>query len=219
MSSAALAPTWRIRPAAAGGRGRCSAVDESDARLVARGRAGDRAALAALIERHQTMAFGVAYRLLRSPEDAEDAAQEAFVQVLTRLHTLAEPAAFPGWLRRVTVNLSLDRLRRAGRVALEPLASDPAVVNPERGPEAAALAAEHRRDLEEALAALPTPYRLAVVLRDVEGLSYQEVAAALGVPEGTVKSRLHSGRQLLRRRLRPCPAGGGHTEGVRHAEA
>ena len=193
-------------------------MDEPDAVLAARGRAGDRTALAGLVRRHQGVAFGVAYRLLGSAEDAEDIAQEAFVQVLTRLHTLQDPAAFVGWLRRVTVNLCLDRQRRGGRVLFESLEPDLAVADPGRGPEALALAAERRRELERELAALPTPYRLAVVLRDVEGLAYQEVASLLGVPEGTVKSRLHEGRRLLRQRLRPPSRDAASTEEVQHAQ-
>jgi RNA polymerase sigma-70 factor (ECF subfamily) len=193
-------------------------VDEPDAVLAARGRAGDRTALAGLVRRHQGLAFGVAYRLLGSPEDAEDIAQEAFVQVLTRLHTLQDPAAFVGWLRRVTVNLCLDRQRRSTRVLLQPLVPDLVAPDPGVGPEASALTAERWREVERELAALPTPYRLAVVLRDVEGLAYQEVASLLGVPEGTVKSRLHEGRRLLRQRLRPVSRNGTSTEEVHHAE-
>ena len=155
-------------------------MDEPDAVLAARGQAGDRTALAGLVRRHQGVAFGVAYRLLGSAEDAEDIAQEAFVQVLTRLHTLQDPAAFVGWLRRVTVNLCLDRQRRSARVRLESLEPALALPDPGCGPEAATLIAERWRELERELAALPAPYRLTVVLRDVEGLAYQEVTALLG---------------------------------------
>jgi len=193
-------------------------VDEPDAVLAARGRDGDRTALGLLIRRHQGVAFGVAYRLLGSREDAEDIAQEAFVQVLTRLHTLQDPAAFVGWLRRVTVNLCLDRQRRGARVLFESLEPDLALPDPGCGSEALALTAERWREVERELAALPTPYRLAVVLRDVEGLAYQEVASLLGVPEGTVKSRLHEGRRLLRRRLPPRSRDGASPEEAHHAQ-
>ena len=193
-------------------------MDEPDAVLVGRARAGDRAAMASLIRRHQGVAFGVAYRLLGSREDAEDAAQEAFVQVLTQLDRLLNPGAFVGWLRKVTANLCLDRLRRGGRVVLEPLDAEMPLADTARGPEAHALDAERRQELERALASLPAPYRVAVVLRDVEGMTYAEVAALLRVPEGTVKSRIHAGRRLLRQVLASDQPDRPHGEEMRHAE-
>jgi RNA polymerase sigma-70 factor (ECF subfamily) len=121
-----------------------------------------------------------------------------------RLRPLADytPGTFEGWLHRITVNLFLDRVRRAQKIRFEALPDDPErVVGRERSPEAAVLDAGLDADIEVALATLPPDFRAAVVLCDIEQLSYEEIAATLGVKLGTVRSRISRGRALLRAAL------------------
>lgn len=153
--------------------------------------------------------YTMAYRLTGNPDDAADLTQDVFVRVLRNLHTY-RPGTFQGWLYRITKNLFLDGVRRSRRVRMEPLADEewgePASAEP--GPADVV----DRRTLEARLATglanLPATFRLALVLCDVEGLSYEEVAEATGWPIGTVRSRIHRARRQLREHLAPTPPDG-----------
>lgn len=152
-----------------------------------------------VVERHGQRIYNLAYRLTGNPHDAADLAQDVFVRVFRNLDRY-QPGTFDGWLYRVTKNLFLDRVRRERKVRLEVLEPDHL---PASMPEAAGPADLYERrtleaDLEQGLAALPHDFRLAVVLCDVEGLSYEEIAAATGWAMGTVRSRIHRGRRQLR---------------------
>jgi RNA polymerase sigma-70 factor (ECF subfamily) len=167
----------------------------TDAALVQRYLRGEMAAFEELMQAHEDRVFAVCLRLLRNREAALDATQETFVTVFRKADRFAGKSAFSTWLYRVAVNTCYDQARRNRRHATEPL--------PE-GRDPSDLAAddqyrsvELRPDLEAALAALPEEFRAAVVLADVEGLALQVVAEALGVPVGTVKSRVFRGRRLL----------------------
>jgi RNA polymerase sigma-70 factor, ECF subfamily len=152
--------------------------------------------------------YNVAYRLTGDAEEAKDLTQDVFVRIYRNLDKY-EPGTFEGWIYRITKNLFLDRVRRRSRVVLEPLPEEewrqPEDEGP--GPEARLDQGMLRGDIEAALTELPPDFRTAVVLCDVQGLSYEEIAAATGWPLGTVRSRIHRGRRLLRAQLSETPTG------------
>ena len=155
-----------------------------------------------IAERYGSVVYTMAYRLTGDRDEARDLAQDVFVRVYRNLDRY-QPGTFEGWLYRITKNLFLDRVRRRKRVRFEPLPEEewrqPSDVTP--GPAERIESGLLRGDLERALQELPPLFRTAVVLCDVQGLSYEEVAQATGWPIGTVRSRIHRGRRLLRRRL------------------
>jgi len=154
-----------------------------------------------VVRTHSARVFRLAYRLTGNRHDAEDLTQDVFVRVFRSLADYT-PGTFEGWLHRITVNLFLDRVRRAQKIRFEALPEDAErVVGREVSPEVAVLDAGLDADVEAALAALPPDFRAAVVLCDIEQLSYEEIAATLGVKLGTVRSRISRGRALLRAAL------------------
>jgi RNA polymerase sigma-70 factor (ECF subfamily) len=185
-----------------------------DRGLVARARAGDLAAAGELLTRHQRLAYTAALRLVGAPADAEDVAQEALVRAFTHLAELQEAEDFAPWLRRIAVNLSLNVLRRRGRIRFESLdAPPPAAGGGDRGrpepadesqrtPEAAALGAAEWAEWEGLLRRLPDEQRVAVVLRDVYGYDLAEVAALQRCGLSAAKMRVSRGRAALRQLLR-----------------
>ncbi len=150
---------------------------------------------------HGRFLYTVAYRLTGNSDDAQDLVQEVLLKVRKGLETY-RPGSLEGWLSRITTNTFLDETRRRRRRPVDLLPEDPDRVLP-AGPAAdIALAAEVLPDdIQQALARLPEEYRVAVVLCDVVGLSYQEIGESLDVPVGTVRSRIHRGRALLRKAL------------------
>jgi RNA polymerase sigma-70 factor (ECF subfamily) len=164
-----------------------------------------------IVREHSARVYRLAYRLTGNQHDAEDLTQEVFVRVFRSLSSYT-PGTFEGWLHRITTNLFLDQARRKQRIRFDGLPDDVGDRLPGRepGPERAW---EHNNldyDVQQALDALPPDFRAAVVLCDIEGLSYEEIAATLDVKLGTVRSRIHRGRSLLRAELahrRPQVAG------------
>src|SRR5438445_10924847 len=145
--------------------------------------------------------YTVAYRLTGNRDDAEDLVQEVLLRVRRGLETY-KPGSMEGWLSRIATNAFLDEVRRRRRRPVDLLPDDPDWVLPPAAAADAALAAEVLPDdVEAALLRLPEDFRAAVVLCDVVGLPYQEIGEALGVPVGTVRSRIHRGRALLRKAL------------------
>ena len=146
--------------------------------------------------------YRLAYRLTGNQHDAEDLTQEVFVRVFRSLSSYT-PGTFEGWIHRITVNLFLDGVRRKQRIRFDALADDASDRLPgsETGPERAYEHANLDRDVQAALNDLPPDFRAAVVLCDIEGLSYEEIGATLGVKLGTVRSRIHRGRAQLRESL------------------
>jgi RNA polymerase sigma-70 factor (ECF subfamily) len=145
--------------------------------------------------------YTVAYRLTGDHDDAQDLVQDVLLRVRRGLATY-QPGSMEGWLSRITTNLFLDDMRRRRRRPADPLPDRPDATLPPAPSADEALAAEHLGDdVEDALRRLPDEFRAAVVLCDVAGLSYAEIAAALDVPVGTVRSRIHRGRLLLREAL------------------
>ncbi|MDX1621719.1 MAG: sigma-70 family RNA polymerase sigma factor [Nitriliruptorales bacterium] len=153
--------------------------------------------------------YTTAYRLTGDPDEAQDLAQDVFVRVYRNLDKY-EPGTFDGWLYRVTKNMFLDRVRRRRRFRMEPLPAEEWKQHEGEAPgpgdqlEAGLL----RGDIEEALLELDPHFRTAVVLCDVQGLTYDEIAEATGWPVGTVRSRIHRGRKQLREAL--TTSGGAH---------
>jgi RNA polymerase sigma-70 factor (ECF subfamily) len=151
-----------------------------------------------LVREHADRVYRLAYRLSGNQHDAEDLTQETFIRVFRSVQNY-QPGTFEGWLHRITTNLFLDMVRRRGRIRMEALPEDYDRV-PAEDPNPEQIYHDSRLgpDLQAALDSLPPEFRAAVVLCDVEGLSYEEIGATLGVKLGTVRSRIHRGRQALR---------------------
>lgn len=172
-------------------------VDLEDTALVAQAQDGDRKAFSELVLRHQKAVYRVCYRLLDNPEDAEDAAQDAFLRAYDRLHTFESRSSFKTWMTRLAVNVSLNQ--RGRRKGFDPLFDGHKSNEP--GPESEAVRAETVSEVREALKLLPENHRTAVTLHDLEGMEYREIADALEIPEGTVKGWVHRGRMRLKELL------------------
>ncbi|HET9878967.1 MAG TPA: sigma-70 family RNA polymerase sigma factor [Candidatus Limnocylindria bacterium] len=190
-------------PAARTG-GRTAPLDD-EAELVARAAGGDRVAFSRLMEHYQSACYGLAWRLLGNADQAADAVQDAFIHAYTAIDRY-RGGIFRSWLLRITANASYDILRRAKRRPSQPLpepdegeAELPDVAT--NNPATEAARSEMYRHLELALRQLPEDQRTAIVLCDVYGMDYNEVAAMTDAALGTVKSRIHRGRLRLRELL------------------
>ncbi|OBJ67782.1 RNA polymerase sigma factor SigE [Mycobacterium sp. 1274756.6] len=158
-----------------------------------------------LVRQHADRVYRLAYRLSGNQHDAEDLTQETFIRVFRSLQNY-RPGTFEGWLHRITTNLFLDMVRRRARIRMEALPEDyDRVPSDVSTPEQIYHDSRLGPDLQAALASLPPEFRAAVVLCDIEGLSYEEIGATLGVKLGTVRSRIHRGRQALRDYLAAHP--------------
>jgi len=150
--------------------------------------------------------YSLAYRLTGSGADAEDLAQDVLLRVRTALARY-RPGSLEGWLLRITTNLFYDRMRHRARHPTEPLddLEDPCEIAPSGSPspEDSALHGELRFVVQEALRLLPHQFRVAVLLCDLYQMSYEEIASTMGWRLGTVRSRIHRGRAMLRERLAP----------------
>ncbi|MET9295446.1 RNA polymerase sigma factor SigE [Streptomyces sp. NPDC003077] len=156
-----------------------------------------------IVSTHSTRVYRLAYRLTGNQHDAEDLTQEVFVRVFRSLSTYT-PGTFEGWLHRITTNLFLDMVRRRQRIRFDALGDDAAERLPSRepSPQQHFNDTHFDADVQQALDTLAPEFRAAVVLCDIEGLSYEEIAATLGVKLGTVRSRIHRGRSHLRKALK-----------------
>jgi RNA polymerase sigma-70 factor (ECF subfamily) len=155
-----------------------------------------------VVRQNADRVYRLAYRLSGNRADAEDLTQETFVRVFRSLANY-EPGTFEGWLHRITTNLFLDMVRRRSRIRFDALPEDASdrLASVSAGPEQAYHETHLDPEVQDALDALPADFRAAVVLCDLEGLSYEEIAATLGVKVGTVRSRIHRGRVQLREAL------------------
>ncbi len=197
--------------------GRSEPVDwgarREDAALMARVRAGSRDAFAEVVERHKDAVVNYLTRVTGDRDRAEDLAQETFIR-LWRAPRYDEQGKLLPFLFRIATNLVRTEERRARRwrllAPLLPHAGVPVIRAGGAAPDPARMALCHelRERLVKEIAALPLAFRAPLVLRDVEELSYEEIAAALGCPEGTVKSRINRARSILRERLEPYRNGG-----------
>lgn len=173
--------------------------EPDDHALVTAAKAGDRRSLDALLRRHYDRVHAVCRRITGSASDADDASQEAMIRIVRSLDRFDERAAFSTWAYRIATNAALDELRRRKRrPALRIVAEDGSTAEPaDLRAEAQLDAVSDREAIDEALAGLGDDFRAAVVLRDVADLDYAEIAAALDVPIGTVRSRISRGRAQL----------------------
>jgi RNA polymerase sigma-70 factor (ECF subfamily) len=170
----------------------------SDNELIDLSLRGDTAAFGALVLRYRKMVIGTAYRVCGDPVLAEDIAQDTFVRVWDRLSTYRPKGSFRGWICRIARNMTIDALRRQKPTVDIDDVSLPATAG---RPEAAALQSERTVAVRAAIMELPMQTRMALVLREYQGFSYQEIAQSLDIPMGTVKSRLNDARRRLRAAL------------------
>jgi RNA polymerase sigma factor (sigma-70 family) len=174
-------------------------MDEEE--LVERCRGGDGDAFRLLLESHQSMLFGLARRIMGSPDDAMDALQDSCVKAWAAIGDL-HGGSFRSWMSTIVARTCLDRVR--SRRETTPVEDEDRVIplpDPRPGPEAQALAAQRLRLIERALGTLSEDHRAIVLMRDLSGLRYEEIAAALDVPIGTVRSRLARARLQLQAEL------------------
>lgn len=186
--------------------------EKDDLELLKRCRSGDLGAFDLLVLRYQNRVFNLAYRLLGDYEEAKDMAQEAFVRAYRSLKSFREESSFYTWLYRIVTNLCKNKLRSWSR-SLKPISLDnpvrkeenqvtPTLVDPKLTPAQVLERKNLQQEVQKAIAGLPGEYRLVVVLRDMEELPYEKIADIIGCSVGTIKSRLHRGRLLLREKLK-----------------
>lgn len=171
----------------------------SDAELVALARSGDQDAFGELVRRYQRPAYSVAFSVVGNHQDAEDAAQEAFLTALQRLDDCRNPARFGAWFLSIVRNRARNLVRRESLRSGDPIPES--AQSSEPSPAKAAQLADLRSRLEEALQTLPEVQREIVLLHDWEGWKHDEIAERLGIPSGTVRSHLHFARKALRTEL------------------
>lgn len=185
---------------------------EEDRALIQQAQRGDSSAFRTLVERHQRRAFGIAVGLVRDENDARELVQEAFLRVYRGLATFEGTSSFFTWLYRIVTNLAIDLMRKPGRKSAEldegrelgdDAAGEFALVSRIDGadPLDVIRRKELARRIEQALAALPPYHRTVIIMREVEGLSYEEMAEAMKVSKGTIMSRLFHARQKMQRSL------------------
>ena len=182
-----------------------------DIALVERYVAGDLAAFDELVSRHQSKVFGICLRMLKDRHEALDATQDTFVTLFRKADRYRAEAAFTTWLYRVTTNVCYDHLRRKQRKRTDALPEHHDPADP-RGEDAFG-AADLRPSITEALGGLQPEFRAAVILVDIEGLALESAAETLGIPIGTVKSRVFRGRKLLAQSLGNLREGSQHPNG------
>ena len=179
-----------------------------DRDLVGRARRGDREAFTQLIVQYQVPLYNMALRMVGGPDDAADIAQEAFLRAWEKIRTLRD-APFKAWLFQIAANLCYDHFRRGRRYGVMPEDDQTGnvvglgIATPD--PQERAEANERNRLVRASIAALDHDLRVAIVLRDVNGMAYEEIAAVLRVPLGTVKSRIARARAQVQERLQQHP--------------
>jgi len=184
-------------------------VSGEEAGIIRRCLAGDEKAYRDLVEMYQAQVFSVALRILRRREDAEDVVQETFVRMFRALDRYDPQRPFAAWLFTITTRLCIDHLRRRKGVTVSLTRQEAGsheeyeieVEDPGPGPDEVTSRTEEERRANELIQALPPHYRIVVVLRHQQDLSYEEIAGALHLPLGTVKARIHRARELLKARL------------------
>lgn len=189
---------------------RPSSQTPTDVELVQRAQSGDRDAFRQLVERYQTKIAGLALGMLRNRDDALDIVQEAFTKAYQNLDRFQGNAGFYTWVYRIAMNLCIDQQRRDGRMTPIPLElpdrPEESAIPVDDGPRSdepfdRARDGQIAERLRAAVADLTPEHRAVILLREVEGLSYEEIAEALDCPKGTVMSRLHYARRQLQSKL------------------
>ena len=197
-------------------------TEESDLVLVKRVQRGDKTAFDLLVRKYQHKVVKLVLRYVRNPAEAEDIAQEAFIKAYRALPQFRGDSAFYTWMYRIAINTAKNSLASRDR---SPIAYDLDLTDPEEShsvqtklqdpdtPEGMALTEEIRLIVNSAIEALPEELKTAIVLRELDGLSYEEIAAAMECPVGTVRSRIFRAREAIDKRLREVFEGGlGRTE-------
>ena len=188
-----------------------SGVEQTDLELVRRAQRGERGAFDLLVLRYQHRVVKLVARLLRDPTEAEDVAQDAFVKAYRALGSFRGDSAFYTWLYRIAVNTARNTMASRQRRPLDYEAdlneSEQAAVESRMRhgdtPEAAALSDEIHRTVNHAVEQLPEDLRTAIILREIEGVSYEEIAEAMDCPVGTVRSLIFRAREAIDRSLKP----------------
>ena len=171
----------------------------------------DRREFDSLVARYHKQAYNIAYRMAGNHADAEDLTQEAFIRAFRFFGQYRRELPFDSWLYKIMSNVFIDRLRRRPKAKIrsmdQPVVTDEGeaqfdVADPGAGPEEAVLSKEMDGRIQAALDTLPEAFRLTVIYADIEGLSYEEIAEVTNTNIGTVRSRLHRGRRLLRNKLK-----------------
>ncbi len=177
-------------------------MDETtDQELLRRYRLGDGRAFDEIVDRYERRVWAVAIRMVGHTEDARDVSQDVFVSAMRSLRTFREEAQLSTWFHRVTVNAALDLLRKRKRGLARPLEEVREQASDLPGPEMHAVASARAREVQSALTRLSEEHRAVLVLHDLQDLDYAEVSAALGIPLGTVKSRIHRARSEMAKML------------------
>jgi len=197
-------------------------TEESDLVLVKRVQRGDKTAFDLLVRKYQHKVVKLVLRYVRNPAEAEDIAQEAFIKAYRALPQFRGDSAFYTWMYRIAINTAKNSLASRDR---SPIAYDLDLTDPEEShsvqtrlqdpdtPEGMALTEEIRGIVNSAIESLPEELKTAIVLRELDGLSYEEIAAAMECPVGTVRSRIFRAREAIDKRLREVFEGGlGRTE-------
>jgi RNA polymerase sigma-70 factor (ECF subfamily) len=198
---------------AAEGEPRAVIVWAEEAALLARLKAGEMSAFEELVDEYQPLVYALTLRILGNAEDARDATQETFLKIYRHFGRFRGEASFKTWVCRIAINQARSaerwwrRRRRDETGSLDEPIDQRArpgaqLISPAATPEAQAIAVERRRQIEWALTGLKKDYRIAVILRDIEGLAYEEIAGILEISVGTVKSRIARGREMLRANLK-----------------
>lgn len=169
---------------------------------IKRAQKGDSAALEALILAYEKKVYNVAYRYMGNEADAYDMAQEALIKVYRRVSDFKGDSSFSSWVYRVTVNTCLDGLRKRKKnvISLENAVESGASIADEGSetPEDHALSVEKKEDIQKAINTLSPDHKSVIILRDINGLTYEEISNCLSISVGTVKSRINRGRQKLK---------------------
>ena len=182
-------------------------MSSDEKQLIRECLAGRTEAFGELVIRYQDRLFNALAGILGSPEDARDVAQDAFVQAFQRLKTFRGQSAFYSWLFRIALNAAATQRRRTRHkpasidAARDETGGDPPDRHPDAAPSHALEAKERRAAVQSALARLPAEFRIPLVLKEIDGLKYHEIATIVGCPVGTVRSRIHRARSELRQRL------------------
>jgi RNA polymerase sigma-70 factor (ECF subfamily) len=176
-----------------------STIDEEE--LIFQSQQGDRGAYGELVRAHASGVLNVIYRLCGDPQLAEDTAQETFLQAWLHLNSYRPQTSLRNWLYRIAVNAATDMLRKEKRLVPEAV-EDLRLADSRPSPEAEVAKREREASVRKAIVALPEACRAVLVLREYEGLSYQEISSALDIPVGTVMSRLNYARGLLKEKLK-----------------
>lgn len=184
-------------------------MEFEEKRMIERASGGDPEAFNRLMEQHERRMYAVALRMCANREDAQDCLQEAMLRVYRAIGSFKGESSFSTWVYRITMNTCLDELRRRKNkqsASLDDLLDEGwAPADDRSSPEKHAMRAETARTLRQTIQELPEDMRAAVVLRDIQGYTYEEIAQILDINVGTIKSRISRGREKLREKLREKP--------------